>query len=75
MKKIYSAPEVELRKFDVEDIITTSTVSKVNTGSLEASTANEIAQSLNTNIENVFGNGVNAGTVKSVVADTNWNNW
>lgn len=73
MKKIYSAPEVELRKFDVEDIITTSTI---NTNTATASAErDEIAQKLNTNLENISGISAGAVKVEDVKGKSDWTNW
>ncbi len=71
MKKIYSAPEVELRKFDVEDIITTSTI---NTNTVAESERSELAQKLNTNLENIVGTS-GVAKVEDVKNNSSWNEW
>lgn len=70
MKKIYSAPEVELRKFDVEDIITTSSTENINTAAMEATERTDMVTKLNSSTENKVTAVDVSGSNK-----TNWNEW
>lgn len=73
MKKIYSAPELKIKRFDVEDIITTSTVGGGKTDLSGTMADNEKNEALNA-VKSYFSSQTTKTTMKDVT-NVNWNNW
>lgn len=72
MKKIYSAPELKIKRFNVEDIITTS----VNMSDMSSMSNAEIEQA-KTAVSNYFSTTGKNGTYTKMkdATSTDWSKW